>query len=57
LEPGTTRLPGLRGVAVRRVEVGVFCLVEAPSAEAARAVHEKAHRLVADQIFPVEEGA
>ena len=35
----------------------VFCLVEAPSAEAARTVHEKAHGLVADQIFPVEEGA
>jgi len=34
----------------------VFCLVEAPSAEAARTVHEKAHGLVADQIFPVEEG-
>lgn len=35
----------------------VFCLVEAPSADAARAVHAKAHGLVADQIFPVEEGA
>jgi hypothetical protein len=34
----------------------IFCLVEAPSAEAAAAVHQKAHGLVADQIFPVQEG-
>jgi hypothetical protein len=34
----------------------VFCLVEAPSAEAAIAVHREAHGLVADAIFPVHEG-
>lgn len=34
-----------------------FCLVEAPDAEAARTVHQKAHGLVADQIFPVIEGS
>ena len=35
----------------------VFCLVEAPSADAASTVHREAHGLVADEIFPVEEGA
>jgi hypothetical protein len=34
----------------------VFCLVEAPDAEAAAAVHREAHGLVADQIVPVHEG-
>jgi hypothetical protein len=34
----------------------VFCLVEAPSKEAAEAVHREAHGLVADQIIQVEEG-
>jgi Nickel responsive protein SCO4226-like len=34
----------------------VFCLVEAPSAEAASLVHKEAHGLVADAIFQVEEG-
>jgi hypothetical protein len=34
----------------------IFCLVEAPSAEAAAAVHREAHGLVADEIFPVIEG-
>ena len=34
----------------------IFCLVEAPSAEAANAVHRDAHGLVADAIFPVIEG-
>jgi hypothetical protein len=34
----------------------VFCLVEAPDAEAAAAVHREAHRLVADEIVPVREG-
>lgn len=33
----------------------VFCLCEAPSAEAARAVHEEAHGLVAEEIYEVEE--
>jgi hypothetical protein len=35
----------------------VFCLVEAPSAQAAADVHERAHGLVADQIFRVQEGS
>ncbi|MFC6162510.1 DUF4242 domain-containing protein [Kribbella jiaozuonensis] len=35
----------------------VFCLVEAPSAEAASSVHREAHGLVADEIFQVQEGA
>jgi hypothetical protein len=34
----------------------VFCLVEAPSAEAAVAVHKEAHGLVADALFQVQEG-
>ncbi len=35
----------------------VFCLVEAPDAEAAAAVHREAHGLVADEITQVQEGA
>ena len=35
----------------------VFCLVEAPSKEAAIAVHREAHGLVADVITEVREGA
>jgi hypothetical protein len=35
----------------------VFCLVEAPSAEAAAAVHREAHGLVAQEIYPVQEGS
>jgi hypothetical protein len=35
----------------------VFCLVEAPDAEAAMAVHREAHGLVADEIYPVREGS
>lgn len=34
----------------------VFCLVEAPDAEAANACHREAHGLVADEIHPVVEG-
>ena len=34
----------------------VFCLVEAPSAEAASTVHKEAHGLVADHVFQVQEG-
>ena len=34
----------------------IFCLVEAPDAEAATAVHREAHGLVADEIFTVVEG-
>jgi Protein of unknown function (DUF4242) len=35
----------------------IFCLVEAPSAEAAAEVHREAHGLVADEIFEVQEGS
>jgi hypothetical protein len=35
----------------------VFCLVEAPSADAAATVHREAHGLVADHIFQVQEGS
>jgi len=34
----------------------VFCLCEAPSKEAAAAVHREAHGLVADEIIEVQEG-
>jgi hypothetical protein len=35
----------------------IFCLVDAPDAGAAAAVHREAHGLVADEIYPVAEGA
>ena len=35
----------------------VFCLVEAPSPEAAATVHREAHGLLADDIFQVQEGS
>ena len=34
----------------------VFCLVESPDADAAAQVHREAHGLVAQEIFPVQEG-
>ena len=34
----------------------VFCLVEAPSKDAAAAVHREAHGAVADDIIEVKEG-
>lgn len=34
----------------------VFCLVDAPNAEAAERVHREAHGLLADQLIPVKEG-
>jgi hypothetical protein len=34
----------------------VFCLVEAPTKEAAMAVHREANGLVADEIIEVQEG-
>jgi hypothetical protein len=33
----------------------IFCLVEAPTAEAANTVHRDAHGLVADEIYHVNE--
>jgi hypothetical protein len=35
----------------------VFCLVEAPTREAAEAVHREAHGLLADDITEVQEGS
>lgn len=35
----------------------VYCLVEAPSQDAANAVHREAHGLVADEIIEVKEGS
>ena len=35
----------------------VFCLFEAPSKEAADAVHRAAHGLAADEIIEVKEGS
>jgi hypothetical protein len=35
----------------------IFCLVEAPSADAAATVHREAHGLVADEVFEVQEGS
>ena len=35
----------------------IFCLVDAPDAEAANTVHREAHGLVADAIYPVVEGS
>jgi hypothetical protein len=35
----------------------IFCLVDAPDAQAAAMVHREAHGLVADEIFEVQEGA
>ena len=53
---------GAYGVSYQRYWVDeaagkIFCLVEAPDAETANAVHRKAHGLVADEIFTVTEGA
>jgi len=51
---------GGHGVSYRRYWVDeatgkIFCLVEAPNAEAANTVHRQAHGLVADEIYPVSE--
>lgn len=42
---------------VDEAEGTVFCLAEAPSAEAAATVHREAHGLVAQDIFEVKEGS
>lgn len=34
----------------------IFCLVEAPTSDAATTVHREAHGLVADEIYAVSEG-
>ena len=35
----------------------IFCLVQAPDAEAAHRVHREAHGMVADEIYEVKEGS
>ena len=35
----------------------VFCLIEAPNKEAAIAVHQEAHGLLADEVTEVKEGS
>ena len=42
---------------VSEPEGRVFCLVEAPSSQAASAVHREAHGLVAQHVFEVKEGS
>jgi hypothetical protein len=42
---------------VNESEGSVFCLVEAPDAEAASTVHREAHGLVADRVLEVHEGS
>ncbi|MGZ6826808.1 MAG: DUF4242 domain-containing protein [Mycobacteriales bacterium] len=51
---------GSHGVEYKRYWVDekqgrIFCLVEAPSADAASTVHREAHGLVADEIYEVSE--
>lgn len=41
---------------VDEVNGKAFCLIEAPDAAAAHAVHREAHGLVADRIHPVVQG-
>jgi hypothetical protein len=55
------RVQGEHGVDYRQYWVDetngkIFCLVEAPDAEAASTVHREAHGLVADEVHPVTEG-
>jgi hypothetical protein len=35
----------------------IYCLVEAPSADAAIQVHKEAHGLLADEVYQVQEGS
>jgi hypothetical protein len=42
---------------VDEAQGAIFCLVEAPSADAATTVHREAHGLVADEVFEVQEGS
>jgi len=42
---------------VNEADGKVFCLVDAPDAEAAAAVHKEAHGLLADKIYEVVEGS
>jgi hypothetical protein len=56
------RFEGRHGVRYLRYWVDethgtIFCLVEAPYAEAAKAVHRQAQNPVTDEIYQVREGA
>lgn len=42
---------------VAEKEGAIYCLVEAPSADAAVTVHREAHGLVAQEIYEVKEGS
>lgn len=42
---------------VDEVRGRIFCLAEAPSADAAIAVHREAHGLMADEVYQVQEGS
>ena len=42
---------------VDEAQGNIFCLVDAPDAEAANTVHREAHGLVADAIYQVQEGS
>jgi hypothetical protein len=55
------QVQGTYGVRYRRYWVDeasgrAWCLVEAPDADTAAAVHREAHGLVADRLFAVVEG-
>jgi len=41
---------------VNEADGKIYCLVDAPDADAASRVHREAHGLVADAIYPVVEG-
>lgn len=41
---------------VSESEGKIFCLVDAPDADAANTVHREAHGLVADDVYAVVEG-
>jgi len=41
---------------VAESEGRIFCLVDAPSADAVNTVHAQAHGLVADEVYSVKEG-
>jgi len=41
---------------VNEAQGKIFCLVDAPDPEAANTVHREAHGLVAEEIYPVQEG-
>ena len=42
---------------VNEAQGKLFCLVEAPDADAASTVHREAHGLVADQVLEVQQGS